>query len=128
MDGSTIFANNNADIWDGIAPNRLNRTQNNILRQGNFPNTPIWGSWTAVWTGTNNDGTANSNPLGNVTNVRHGLMAAEQQFWVTRSSNNGSLYSLPLYAMSEELTVIPEPASLILLGAGSLMLLARRRG
>jgi hypothetical protein len=126
MDGSTIFASNNADIWDVTATKWLNRTQNNISRQGNLPNTSIWGSWTAVWTGTGGNGTA-SNPLGNGTSVRLGLMAAEPKFWMSRSTNDGTTVSLPMYAMSEELVIVPEPASLILVSAGSLLLIAYRR-
>lgn len=134
LDGKTVFANDYTDMWDGTAlPNnkRIERTENNILRQGNLPNTPIWANWTAVWTGTTGDGTASS-PLGGAS-VRLGLMKAEPQFWISRSTNNPTQNLLPMYAISEVLTVtddsivIPEPASLAMGLAGLALVLARRK-
>ena len=122
-----LFATDYADLWDGNAENRLDRDQNGNARP---KNTPIWSSWNAVWTGLNGNGTTNSDPLGGDTggNVRHGLMSDAQQMWLTRSSNAGGTYSLPVYALSDELTVTPEPGSLALLGLGGLLVARRRRG
>ena len=125
INGTTIVANNYGDMWDGAVDNRINRTQNNISRQGNFPNTPIWGSWTAVWSGTNGSG-ATSSALGTST-VRHGLMQDSLNMWITRSTSGDNTILLPMYGMSEVLTVIPEPSSLCLAGLGGLLLLRRRR-
>ncbi len=105
MDGNSVFATNYADLWDGNAPSgvRINRTQNNIARLGNFPDTPIWADWTAVWTGTGGNGAASS-ALG-VASPRLGLMQAEVQFWITRSTADGTANSLPMYALSDPLSV-----------------------
>lgn len=122
---SEVFANNYADLWDGNAQNgRLRYTENGDLRQGNYPDTAIWGSWTAVWTGSNGTGDTNS-ALGTA-NPRHGLVNAEQQFWFNRSTA-ANTNTLPVYAMSEVLTVIPEPSVALLSGLGVMLLLRRRK-
>lgn len=122
---SAVFADNYADLWDGNAQQgRLRYTENGDLRQGNYPNTASWGSWTAVWTGSNGSGTTSS-ALGTA-NPRHGLVNAEQQFWMTRSTT-ANTSEFPMYALSEVLTVVPEPSTLGLIGLSGLLLLRRRR-
>ncbi|MFK8009071.1 MAG: hypothetical protein AB8H03_22110 [Saprospiraceae bacterium] len=98
--GSEVVANNLADLWDGTVD-----TQIDIDENGNptSVSTPIWTPWTAVWTGTNSNGTASSSNLGG-TNVRLGLSKAELNFWVNRSQASNS-NSLPLYGISEVLLV-----------------------
>ena len=119
-----LFATNYADLWDGTAENRLDRDQNGDARP---KDSPIWTQWNAVWTGLNGDASTSGNPLGNNGDVRHGLMSAESNFWINRSSNSGSTYSLAVYALSAPLTIVPEPSTMILLGTGLLGLLARPR-
>lgn len=129
LDGTTLIATSYADLWDGsMNPpnNRIRRTENNQDRPANHAPTGIWGSWTGVWTGTTGDGTA-SNPLGSAGDSRLGLMAAEPNFWISRSTA-GQSNLLPLYGLSQTLTVIPEPSSLALIALGGALIARRRRG
>ncbi len=100
MNGSEVVANNLADLWDGAVDTRIDNDEN-----GNVSSisTPIWTSWTAVWTGTNNDGTATSRYLG-ASNVQLGLAKAELNFWENRSQASNST-NLPFYGISEVLKV-----------------------
>lgn len=98
--GSEVVANNLADFWDGTVDTRIDIDENG---NASTVSTPIWTPWTAVWTGTNNNGTASTNYLGG-TNVRLGLAKAELNFWTSRSQAANS-NSLPLYGISEVLVV-----------------------
>lgn len=122
---SAVFATDYADLWNNAGSERLDITENGDARKGNYPDTPIWGTWTAVYTGTNGDGTTSSNELGD-TSVRHGLVNAEPQFWLSRSSATNTT-ELPVYAISEQLTITPEPGSIALLAVGGLLVARRRR-
>ncbi len=131
-----IHANDYADLWDGSAQARVQYDENSVKRATNNPDAAgFWSSHGAVFTGTNGDGTANADPMGGDAsgNIRYGLHSAEANFWTSRNSgdfdaggaNEG--FKLPLYAISDVLTVVPEPSSTALLGLGGIGLILRRR-
>lgn len=101
INGSEVVANNLVDLWDGTVDTRIDYDET-----GNTSSlsTPIWTSWTAVWTGTNNDGTANSSGYLGASNVQIGLAKAELHFWENRSQASNS-NNLPFYGISEVLKV-----------------------
>lgn len=106
MDGSQVVANNLADLWDGNVDTRIDIDQN-----GN-PNsvvTPIWTTWTAVWTGTASNGTADGTRFLGASNVTIGLSEAELNFWTRRSSHATNTVNLPMYGISEVLTIVIDP-------------------
>jgi hypothetical protein len=111
--GSEVVANNLADLWDGAVGTRIDTDENGNI---STVSTPIWTPWTAVWTGTNNNGTASASYLGG-TNVRLGLAKAELHFWENRSQANNS-NSLPFYGISEVLKVSEEGGAGIIHVAG----------
>ncbi len=129
--GGTQIATGGADLWDGTILNPINQTPTTTL------------DYNVVWTGTNANGegatnatgslalgTANQwDPPGTLSPLGYyaitGDTASTDSWWVgpaiSRTSN-----SWQLYAFSEQLTVVPEPASASLLAIG-LAALARRR-
>jgi hypothetical protein len=115
LDG-TVVADDNADLWDGDVDNTISMDE-----YGNAKD-----HW--PFTGTGPDGTqatANYGPLGQVGgNVAQGQSSVTTN-WIHRAwTGDPPETHLPLYAMSE---IIPEPATIALLGLGSLALLRRRR-
>ena len=122
VDGITKVADDNADLWDGDV--------DHIIDQDEYGNAKT--SW--PHTGTYLDGTV-SDPssteyltygggLDDPSQIAQGNGGAVDQ-WIWRiSTQRPPSQELPLYAMSE---VIPEPATICLLGLGGLALLRRRR-
>jgi len=106
MDG-LLVSSGFADLWDGDISNPINLDEYGTST-----------TFEAVWTGSYRDGVA-ANPLG-IGNSRQGDPAATDSYWINRGWNPGSGTLAPLYGLSAESTVIPEPSSLIiwvLLGA-----------
>ncbi|MEO1513647.1 MAG: T9SS type A sorting domain-containing protein [Bacteroidota bacterium] len=103
MNGTQVVANDIADFWDGTINTQIDLDENGSLRPND---TPIFTSWTAVWTGTKDDGTADdSRYLGGSGAITFGLARAELKFWERRSNNTNSSLSLPIYGVSEVLQV-----------------------
>ncbi len=126
LDGTTLIADDGADLWDGDLDAALGIDQYGMLAQG--------GLRTNVWTGTAADGKAYSGgTLGSPfpdNPVVGDLTLSDSRWLVAGSSPPGG--SLRVYAFSEKLTmpgaVIPEPSSLaIWAGLGLALLVSRRR-
>lgn len=120
LDGSTVVANDYADLWDGDVQHIINVTEKGETRT----------SW--PYTGTYLDGTSvegkpsSFSVLGGGGDVHQGNGGNTTE-WVWRQWT-GDTADLPYYAMSEPQMVVPEPATLALVGLGGLgTLLARRR-
>lgn len=122
LDGTTLIANDNADLWDGQIANGIDQYQ--------AENTSTVHTW--VFTGTKNDGTKADgvnmwSHLGNEDGTKAVQGSPNPAMWIT---GNTGWAGAPLtdeirfYAISE---VIPEPATMALLGLGGLTLLRRRR-
>ena len=92
LDGSTVAANNNSDLWDGSLQHIID-----ITEQG-----AVYTWW--PWTGTNLYGTADT-PLGG-SSVGQGNSSLTYQ-WIWRANTNDpSSYTHNMYALSEPLLVM----------------------
>jgi hypothetical protein len=119
LDGTTKIADGFDDIWDASLDAPLNLSQ--FGTQINF----------IVWTGTHRDGFAEPfGHLGALGGPLQGSSSSTSRQWL-ENDGSGVENPLPFYALSQLLTVVPEPSSLILCIAGAGALLAyrhRRRG
>ena len=105
----TRIADDNADFWDGVLLASLSKTQ---LGTG-------IGFAAFVHTGTRSDGTADPSVLGALSGASmHGNTSHSDVRWIAQGPLQTSL-SRNLYAMSAELTVIPEPSSIVLVCIGA---------
>jgi hypothetical protein len=122
MDGTTLFAADNGDIWNGA----------NVAVQ--FDENGDVLSEDRAFTGSNNNGTA----LGTTGDTALGVDSTPPDVsgvGTGRSDNTGWMRNFKagwtaqnsVFAMSEPLTVIPEPSSVVLLSFGGVALLRRRR-
>jgi len=104
---------NNFDLWDGSITNLF------IIDEHGAH---VIGAPSSVWTGTSVDGTA-LNPLGSSPLVNLGETTKADSSWVSWKAADPSdprHYHKRLYAISEVLSVVPEPSSLLLLGLGGI--------
>lgn len=124
VDGVTKVVDDNADLWDGDVDHIINQDE--------------YGTAKTHWphTGTYIDGTvadpsnpaqsnqSNGRGLDDLVNIAQGNGGSTTD-WIWRQwTQRPPSEQLPLYAMSE---VIPEPATMCLLGLGGLVMLRRRR-
>lgn len=117
----TRMADTNTDLWDGTIDAVPIDANGNVL---------VFSE--EIWTGSTTSGTPDpSFPLG-ATTVRFGNPATTGSAWITNGVDPSSL-DHRLYAMSDVLTVVPEPSSIALasvaavLAGGWFSVLRRRR-
>jgi hypothetical protein len=111
------IADNNADLWDGSIAQRLAINQNATFTDAQ------------PWAGTTAAGLSDPTfPLG-AASARTGWTAVANSQWIEYPAAYSSSGSLQLYAISGELTVVPEPGAMALAGCGLglLALMARFR-
>lgn len=111
----TRIANNNADLWDGTLLAPLGTQENGSVVA------------VAVFTGTYSDGTAGGGYLcPGATGINYGYSSNIDSRWIHAG---GVIWNTPryFYALSGELTVVPEPTTVALLGLGALCLTRLKR-
>lgn len=121
LDGATIVANNNADLWDGSIQNIIG-----IDELGNAKS--HWPHTGTYWDGTTAAGKPNSfGALDDPVRIAQGNGSSTTD-WIWRQwTGRPATEQLPMYAISDPLTVVPEPATISLLVLGGLAMLRRRR-
>ena len=115
LDGSKLV-DDYGDLWDASIDVPLNRTEI----------ATVLGEATGVFTGTNSFGNIDGMPLGNSPDVTYGRADLADNQWIRRQNQSAS-NTKHFYALSAPLTVVPEPASLSVLGLGTLGLSLYRR-
>jgi len=122
LDGLTSIATDYADLWDGAISNALNLDENGNSKDPKFG-----------FTGTFTDGTRvsdhnNRGSLGSDDGKGVSQSGSKVSEWIYRAQTSaGADTALPMYSMSETLTVVPETSSALLIGFAGLALLRRRR-
>jgi hypothetical protein len=125
-DGTTKIADDYADLWDGDIDNAIQFDENgDAIPSDSSPNFARF-----PYTGTNADGTPVAGQelgVGDDGQVRAASGTSTDSTWMNGGGNFTNNTEGSYYALSEPLTVVPEPASAALLGLGGLMVLPRRR-
>jgi hypothetical protein len=112
-----LLASSFADMWDGAlaAAVKFDEHATAII------------PFHHVWTGSRKDGTAfPMRELGRIPTAEIGDLKLSNGNWL-ETSNAALLVEFHLYALSEPLVVVPEPAALAMIGCAIFGLVARRR-
>ena len=115
-DGLTIIANNYFDLWDGSLDAPLNLTQ-----YGGASNSQVWTGSTFGGLVLSTHALGDGAPNRGVSNVAH--------VWWSQFEWTGAATQLPLYAISDVLTVaaVPEPSAFCLGGLAFLAVFTCRK-
>jgi hypothetical protein len=104
----TLLAGGNADLWDSSIAVPF------VVHEDGSDGS----AFPFVWTGTDSVGVASPLPLGSTTGgTLMGDVGLTDFQWIS-TVHSASTTSRPLYAMSDTLTVVPEPGSGVLLSLG----------
>jgi hypothetical protein len=122
-----LVASSYADMWDSTHSAAINYTQHGTTATGGGTNES-----TGVWTGTNTNGTkvtgAYSSLNENDAEAIKGNYTSTTAPWTYNATWRGGPTELArVYALSEVIVIIPEPATSLIGGVGGLLLLRRRR-
>jgi hypothetical protein len=113
----TRVADDNSDLWDGDIQVPIE-----VLEDGTT--VPV-ASFDRAWTGTDPYGFAASGGLGDVSNsLWVGSVFSDTMEWVYLYQEH-DISMRRLYGISGELTVVPEPGAMILMGIGAVAVLGR---
>ncbi len=113
----TLVADDNADLWDGLGNSPLRTSEDGTIH---------YSDGHEIWTGTNSAGsTAGSTALGGTSgDARVGTLGSLGTAWINSFTNHPQNTLRPMYAISAELTVVPEPSTLALAAFGVVALAA----
>ena len=109
------MADNATDLWDGSIQTNLSINQFGSAESSQN-----------VWTGTGSDGTGSPTATLGTSDPRHGFSSVVDSKWISFGDEPGTNLRA-FYAVSELVTVIPEPSSVLLLTFGSGGLIFYRR-
>ncbi len=134
MNGTEITGNDYNHFWSNRVTSGTQRAIDRTESNAAVPNNVApggWDAWRGTWTGTNGDGTINGTGIDGTSPVvglaNAGWSGTSSDDWINRGTGAAATDTYRLYAISEVLTVIPEPTTFSLVGLSGLMLLRRRR-
>jgi len=122
VDGTTLVAVDNADLWDGEIAHIINQDEYGTTKS-HWPHTGTYLDGT-VCDPDNPDYESYGRGLDDPSLIGQGNGSGTDQWIWRQSTQRPPSEALPLYAMSE---VIPEPATICLLALGGLALLRKKR-
>ncbi|MGB3086769.1 MAG: PEP-CTERM sorting domain-containing protein, partial [Phycisphaerae bacterium] len=116
LDGTTQVSATYALMWNGSIDNTINISENG----------PDSGTISGdAWTGTDKLGLATVYSMGSGDKCTYGGAWSPGEQWINAGFGTAADYK-HLYSLSDELTVVPEPATMALLGLGALGLVFGR--
>ncbi len=116
IDGATVVASNFNVLWGGNIEHVINMTENLGQTIGAAPAIP-WPSTGTTASGTKHGSTGVLRNISGGGNIRQGE-ASTTQGWIDRANRTVAAQSsspMPIYAMSEALTIQPPPATMIVI-------------